>query len=425
MTASTVARGYRRAAAIMVVLLAMLALAPVPDSLAQARTHALPLGDPDLSETRTRETLAAGVRLIRIVRGTKPAQTDEIPTTTRGPWRVSVLRIDPSKAQGHLETTFGPNLAQVEKTTELVRFSGALAGVNASFFSIGTQYPGDPVGLALHRGQLLSEPAAAPAEVDLVLNAKTSNVLLGRLQWSGVVKNRRTEVTLQLEFLNHPPVVPAGCAALVKQRRCTAAGDVARFTREFGRSTPSGYGVEVVLGRRGCVVRTSTTRGTALAAGQTSLQATGRDTVSLQQVAKGGCVNQRVTLADENGDHLALGPAVFGVNGRYRLVSNGQIVERAGQQSFFDRNPRTIAGTTRDGTIVLATIDGRQSVSVGTTMKETAAVAKSLGMYDALNLDGGGSTTMSVDGRLVNRPSDQAGERAVGDALVYVDEPAS
>ena len=43
-------------------------------------------------------------------------------------------------------------------------------------------------------------------------------------------------------------------------------------------------------------------------------------------------------------------------------------------------------------------------------------------MYNAVNLDGGGSTAMAVEGALVNRPSGST-ERAVGDALVYVDGP--
>jgi exopolysaccharide biosynthesis protein len=82
------------------------------------------------------------------------------------------------------------------------------------------------------------------------------------------------------------------------------------------------------------------------------------------------------------------------------------------------RNPRTITGTTLDHKIVLATIDGRQTTSVGTTMDETAAVANALGLRDAVNLDGGGSTAMSIEGVLANHPSDPAGERSVGDALV-------
>lgn len=86
------------------------------------------------------------------------------------------------------------------------------------------------------------------------------------------------------------------------------------------------------------------------------------------------------------------------------------------------RNPRTVAGTTREGKVVLATIDGRMTTSVGTTMDETAAVANALGMTDAVNLDGGGSTTMSVEGTLVNHPSGPT-ERSVGDALVFVPGP--
>ena len=43
-----------------------------------------------------------------------------------------------------------------------------------------------------------------------------------------------------------------------------------------------------------------------------------------------------------------------------------------------------------------------------------------LGMREAVNLDGGGSTTMAVDGRVVNRPSDAAGERPVGDAILVL-----
>ncbi len=155
-------------------------------------------------------------------------------------------------------------------------------------------------------------------------------------------------------------------------------------------------------------------------AGQTSLQATGRDTATLLHVADRGCLRTQVSVVNHEGERLPLRPSLFGVNGRYRLTAAGQVVVPNGSGSFFARNPRTIAGTTRDGTLRLVTIDGRQSSSVGTTMHETAAVVDALGMRDAVNLDGGGSTTMSVRGELVNQPSGTT-ERAVGDALVYLD----
>jgi Phosphodiester glycosidase len=422
MTSSSPVRAPRVASVLALVMASVATTAMLTEGAAQARPDTLPLGDPDLVETRETQVLAEGVTLTRIVRGTEPAPPDEINTTTRGPWLVNVLTIDPRLADGHLEVTYGPDLGQVEPTTELVAMAGALAGVNASFFTFTAdpQFPGDPVGLGVADGKLLSEPAADVNEVDFVVDARTDRVLMGHLDWSGTVRSRRTDATLPLEFVNHPPVVPTGCSDLPDPTQCAQPGDVVRFTPEFGDSTPAGAGVEIVLSRFGCVVRTSMARGTALTPGQTSLQATGRDTAELLDVAGQGCVSQRLRLFDEDGDRVAMRRSLFGVNGRYRLTADGEIVVPDGSGSFFDRNPRTIAGTTRHGQIVLATIDGRRVTSVGTTMDETAAVADALGMYDAVNLDGGGSTTMSVDGELVNQPSGTT-ERAVGDALVYVE----
>jgi hypothetical protein len=173
------------------VTLVALTAAFVPVGRATAGTG-LPLGDPDLSESRTSQTLAAGVTLTRIVRGADPAPAGQIDTTTRGPWSVNVLTIDPRRARGRLEATFGPDLAGADRTTDLVRFSGALAGVNASFFTFtaNREFRGDPVGLGLYDGRLLSEPTADPAEADLVVAG--DRVHAGPLRWSGSMRNRET-----------------------------------------------------------------------------------------------------------------------------------------------------------------------------------------------------------------------------------------
>jgi Phosphodiester glycosidase len=414
----------RHLASAAAALLLGLGLSGVALAPAQAEAEALPLGDRDLAETRTTRTLGPGVTLTRIVRGTEPAPPEPINTTTRGPWRVHVLTIDPEQADGQLRATYGPDLARVEKTTDLVRLAGALAGVNASFFTFtaDSAYPGDPVGLGLYGGKLLSEPTTNQTEIDMVISAPSSQVLMGHLRWAGHVQNRQTGERLTLEYLNHPPKVPADCADMADQTRCPHPGDLVRFTPEFGAATPSGAGVEVVLDPGGCVVRTFASRGTTLGGAQTSLQATGRDSRELLGLVNNGCLSTTSVLRDEDGERLTLRPGTYGVNGRYRLTEDGRIVVPDESGSFFARNPRTIAGTTADGQIRLVTIDGRQTTSVGTTMQETAAVAQALDMSDAVNLDGGGSTAMSVNGDLVNQPSSPT-ERAVGDALVYVPAP--
>jgi exopolysaccharide biosynthesis protein len=73
---------------------------------------------------------------------------------------------------------------------------------------------------------------------------------------------------------------------------------------------------------------------------------------------------------------------------------------------------------TDEGRLLLVTVDGRHpGWSVGMTLPEAARLMRSLGARDALNLDGGGSTTMTVRGQVVNRPSDGGGERPVSNAL--------
>jgi exopolysaccharide biosynthesis protein len=108
--------------------------------------------------------------------------------------------------------------------------------------------------------------------------------------------------------------------------------------------------------------------------------------------------------------------------GKVHATPNQDGAVHPGQPSFYygwahKRNPRTLAGIDRQGRLVLVTADGRSTNSLGLSISEAAAVAKSLGMRSAMNLDGGGSTTMVVNGAVINAPSDAAGERPIGDAL--------
>lgn len=85
------------------------------------------------------------------------------------------------------------------------------------------------------------------------------------------------------------------------------------------------------------------------------------------------------------------------------------------------RHPRSAIGFSRDSsTLVMASVDGRQAASVGVTIVELAELMKEFGAWDALNFDGGGSTTMIVQGRIVNAPSDPLGEREIASGLLLV-----
>lgn len=108
------------------------------------------------------------------------------------------------------------------------------------------------------------------------------------------------------------------------------------------------------------------------------------------------------------------------VSGHPQLVRGGTaITTNPSSPACPTRNPRTSVGLSQDGhTLYMVVVDGRTTASAGMTCTELAAMMKGLGAYQAINLDGGGSTTMVVKGEIKNKPSDAAGPRPVSDALI-------
>jgi exopolysaccharide biosynthesis protein len=122
------------------------------------------------------------------------------------------------------------------------------------------------------------------------------------------------------------------------------------------------------------------------------------------------------------------GAASLLIGGWPRILRDGVSVaaDAATVEGTISRNaemkhPRTAVGFSRDSsTLFILAVDGRSQRSVGVTLVELAALMRRLGAWQAMNFDGGGSTTMVIDGAVVNAPSDTTGERAVGNALLVV-----
>jgi hypothetical protein len=110
------------------------------------------------------------------------------------------------------------------------------------------------------------------------------------------------------------------------------------------------------------------------------------------------------------------------VGGMPLLVQAGVPVAPATCSSYFcSRNPRTGIGVTADGSILMVTVDGRKSSSVGMTLIGFAKYMVQLGAQYAVNLDGGGGSTMWVNGLgVVNDPSDSTGERPVTNSVLVL-----
>ncbi|MDT0608649.1 phosphodiester glycosidase family protein [Streptomyces lancefieldiae] len=359
----------------------------------------------------------------------------------RGPWHVDVLTIDPRTFRGSLDASYGPNLENRETTSALSASAHATAAVNAGFFVLDPKAgaPGDPAGVGVYDGRLLSEPVAGRPGLVIQDNARGTEVT--RLTWQGRVKGRTS--SLHLNGVNRVPGLVRNCGGSkgdaptslpLHDVTCTNPDELVTFTPDYGRHTPQGAGLEAVLDAHDRVVELRSPRGGSLPPGGSSVQATGTRVADLTALARVG-VRLRVsaTLLDEHGHRVSPSPRTDILNAGPELVRDGRIhvtpatdgMVHPGDPSWYygwvhKRNPRTLAGVDAAGRTVLVTADGRSTASLGLSIGESAEVAKSLGLHDAVNLDGGGSTTMVTDGTVINTPSDAAGERPVGEALLIL-----
>jgi hypothetical protein len=153
---------------------------------------------------------------------------------------------------------------------------------------------------------------------------------------------------------------------------------------------------------------------------------------------EGGVVLSAPPATDEATELLSLSPGtpielhwtmgwpgvLDAVGGTPVLVQDGQIaVSPTCSTSLCRANPRTGIGVRADGKILLVVIDGRRKRwSLGPTLYGFAKIMHDLGAVQALNLDGGGSTTMVVKGEVVNKPSDGF-ERHISNAVLVLSGP--
>jgi Phosphodiester glycosidase len=378
----------------------------------------LPLGPRSLDERRSSSTLAPGVRLTRIVRGTP---------RHGGPWRVQVLRVSPGVRVGAVMSN--DVLPGRESVSAMARRAGALAAVNGGFFGSSGLFDGDPIGAFALDGRLISEPVGGRAA--LLVGAPPARPSVAGVRFGGSVglgpssrlldgvDRARGQIPSCGGRGGDLPGQAPGTATV-----CTDSSELILYTPDFGARTRTARGgVEAVV-QQGVVTRVREGANTRIPDDGYVLSGSGDGAQFLWAEALEG-VAPALDLALE-APGRTIDPARYAaiVGGGPRLVKDGRLRVRSRAEgfepAFVARNPRTLAGVRRGGALLLVTVDGRDPRrSIGVTLREAARVMRSLGARNAMNLDGGGSTTMVAGGRVVNRPSDGV-ERAVSDALVVL-----
>lgn len=361
---------------------------------------------------------------------------------TTGPWVVNVLEVAPEAFGGSVAPALGTAIVPgLERLTGIAARSGAIASVNGGYFVIqpADGSPGDLAGISVLDGALISE--AVNGRTSLLLPEGDGAGASVRALSSGQLVTSADGSSRLIDGLNRKPGLVRGCGGTggdIPTERpkhdftCTDASELILFTPVFGPSTEPGDGVEAVLGAGGVVVELRSSRGGTIPPGGSVLSGTGDGADWLAAHARPGTTVTTATQVLADGTPIAIGNGLGVVNGGPRLLRAGQVDITAAAEGFsweerpefyyrfgVRRNPRTLAGVTAAGHLLLVTVDGRQpGWSVGAGFSESALLMRALGAVDSVNLDGGGSTAMTVGSELVTRPSDLTGERPIGDAVV-------
>ncbi len=332
-----------------------------------------------------------------------------------GPWAIHVLAIDASLCGPRIMAVHaGPPLTAAAGTSELGR--GGIAAMNADFFALPA---GTPVGAQVTDGVVVIGPGLRP-----VFAVDATAYWLGRGVLSGSARHGTDAAAVGQ--VNRPRTGDA---------RHPASRSLTMFTHWWGRPTTVDsaavtLGIRVFEGtasRGRGVVTASTRSGTmALGPGRIALQGDAAEDAGpwLARRAVGDTVSWDVALVPERDRTDARARAALqAVGGFPTLLENGRVAdpgEPVGATFGPVRHPRTAIGWRDGGRMLLwVVVDGRQApYSDGMTLAEVTALFQQLGATDAINLDGGGSTTLVVNGQIVNRISDRNGERAVGNAVV-------
>jgi len=287
--------------------------------------------------------------------------------------------------------------------SEIVNARHALGGVNGDFYDKS----GDPLGAMMSTGEVISRPILQRPSVGW----GQAGSIIGRLRWTCTIENSRG--TIQVQGLNEE--CPTSATTLYTEKAGLAVA-----------STPCRY----------WIVRPqqATLRASGVVSCVVVAEVSNLNSIPIPPAA--WVIAQRAgahpTLRAKPGEVLGICHKLEGMDFSTieNVISGGPFLIRKGKHyidcketrfdSYIANKPfsRTAIGRTKNGELLFVIIEGRAKLSRGVSLKGAAQIMQSLGCIDAINLDGGGGSTLHWNGRTMNQPTD-GNERNIANAVLF------
>jgi exopolysaccharide biosynthesis protein len=270
----------------------------------------------------------------------------------------------------------------------MARASAASAAINAGFFAVSGRNTGSPIGTLRRGGVLVSKPYQGRTCLGW---SKDNRAAFGEVDWEGKV------------------ILANGWLALNSLNHYVKGNVVTLYNAYYGRTTPANVQVTEAVIENGRCVTMNTSGGTAIKEGHCVIAAYGTNARLLaENMAEGDAV--RLEDVFNNGDPNWASMSEVIQAGPF-LIRQGEIgIEPEGfSPSILNlRHPRSVIGLTKEGKWVFFVGDGRDGThSAGFTLREVSDVLLGKNVLYALNLDGGGSSQLVINGKIFNSPSEK------------------
>jgi hypothetical protein len=341
-----------------------------------------------------------------------PGLTYKAIVDSRGPNHIYELIVDIHQALTMDVALAGDQLGTMERTSSMAARHGAIAAINGDFGAL----PGYPMDRFAEDGDLKINSVNVGTDNFAVSQDETSvNLGLPSLAWNF------TEVdaakTRPIARWNYSAPTSSQFAVYTPARGTYIAPPGSSCYAQLSGGGPLGWANSQKSVTRDYVVDQAVCQSTAVLPPSDGAVLVAVPGTTQAQTLTRLTVGETIRLTWSFGWR----DAVDVIGGYPMLVKGGKVVATDCAQSICDRHPRTGVGIRSDGKLILAVVDGRQpGYSVGMTTVELGGLFKWLGAVTAMNMDGGGSSTMVVNGQVKNRPSDSTGERAVTSALLVL-----
>lgn len=352
-----------------------------------------PVGSPEVPPSTLAPTTPVG-------RGNPPTWTRRHFSTPRGVVHVYVLKISPSDPNWVVRPALAGSTIHTRRSVlSIAQREGAVAAINGGFFAA----QGPPAGLVVIDGQWICAPQLNRTILGL---SATGEARLGRWRFAGKVF-----------FPGHGYLEISGL-----NRKHHSGNELILYTRHWGRELSGNTLYTRLRVNEAGVIVLQEKQGRPVEIPEQGyiLSGRGRTAESLNELALGETA-RLVTGLEPPWEELW-----SALEGGPRLLTDGEIrisnrEERFREYISSSIAPRSAVGLTQDGELLLVGVESPGVGRGGVSLLELATIMRKLGAYQAMNLDGGGSTTVVQAGRIINRVS--SSPRAVSNALVVVPRP--